>query len=300
MFFNFKFGFIKGRINHPVNIVFGFKSESVKGHIVQFVVFVNYQHDFIIPSRPCTVQKVVLFFKNRTYEFSVVSRKHFLPQNNRRAGGQTRHGLHTAHNAGFFTKSHHSAHIHAEIFKQNILQKSFCVRPDDGSVGIFGIYQHIHIVGILNTVHSVSQAGGAVLVGTLCFDIFLKGFQVIFLSFHAVQGIYHLIHHGFLINRIVFMLAGGLGFSHKGFHKGAHIHVVGFQRQGIGRKGFLLNRIYVSCHALGNGENQSNSDNSDASGKRCQRRPSLLGKQVFKRKAEGCPQRHGGLLLLFA
>ena len=96
------------------------------------------------------------------------------------------------------------------------------------------------------------------------------------------------------------MLTGGLGFPDKSFHQCSHIHMVGFQRQWIGRKSLLLNGIDVGGHSLRYGKNQCDADNTDTAGKRSKRRSAFLGKQIFQRKAKGCTERHRGLLFLFS
>ena len=170
------------------------------------------------------------------------------------------------------------------------------IRLHDGAVDTLGVDKQIGIIPILDAGYRFPQAGGVFGVGPVFLQVSLKGRQIVFVGFQIVQRVDHVVDDIFLIDRIVCMVAGGLGIPHKGGHQGADVHMGGLQRQRVRRQGVLLNLFDIGRGALGNRIDQRNADNADAARKAGQSRAALFGKQVFQRQPEGGKQRHGRAL----
>ena len=77
------------------------------------------------------------------------------------------------------------------------------------------------------------------------------------------------------------MVRIALGLAHEELQQGGHIHMLGFQGQGIGRERVLLHRVNIRGRPLGDGENQRDANDADGTGKGGQQGAALFGKEVF-------------------
>ena len=170
------------------------------------------------------------------------------------------------------------------MFQYHFLHQFFGVGVDNGAVHIFGVDQHVQIVGILYAVDCPVQVAFAVF--PFRFNIGLEAFQVVFGSFHVVQSVHHIVDRRLLVHRIIAVGAVRGGRAHKGFHQGTQVGVGFLNRQGIRGQGFFLNGVDIGVEALRNREHQCNANNADTSCERSQHGSALFGKQVFQGQGE--------------
>ena len=267
----------------------GFQAHRIKGHIIQFVILIHYQNDFVVIVGPAAVDHIVLIFQHRVDQLAILAGQHLAPQ----FGGHSGHRHRTAHTAGhILSHTDHCGHIHTHILPQGLGEHFLSIRIDDVIIRILGIHQKIHIIGILNTGKGIVQTAFGILHFLL--QIFLKGFQIIFCGFQVIQRVDHIRHYRLGIHRIPVVEFFIRIDAHKGPHQSTDIHRGGFQGQGIGCKCFFLLIIDKNRRAVRNRKDQRNADNTDRTGKCGKCGTAFFGKQVLQGQTEGGHPGHRG------
>ena len=271
----------------------GNQAQGVEGQVVQPVVFVHHQHDFVIGIRPASGKEFILVFQNRADHLPVHTGEHLGPQVHSAAlgyGGSEgrRHGI---------PHFQHSRHIHAHILPDSLHQQLLGVGNQHFPVFRLGIHLQIQVIGVLDAGNGLAQRPIRVCLNGVM-EVLVKGFQIIFRGFQVVQGVDHVKQPGLGIDpllpgcRLILRAA-----PHEGLYEHSQIHRGGLQGQGVCGESVLLHAADIGVGTLGYGKNQGNADNADGTGKGGQRRASLLGKEVFERQKECRSKGHAGQLL---
>ena len=136
------------RFKNRIHLGLGLQSQSKQGHIVQFVVFIHNQHDFIVTVRPLTMD-IILLLQQRTDQASFLRRQHLCPKFHT----GSRHHPHPH----LVPHRYHGRHIRIQIFLHGIHQHGFCIRKNDLPIYRFCVDHQVKIIGILNSGKSLGE-----------------------------------------------------------------------------------------------------------------------------------------------
>ena len=258
----------------------GFQAQGVEHQVGDLVVLVHHQHHLVVLLRPLAVKHVVLSFQQRVDRLPVLTGQHLLPD--------VHHRVHLPEGGKI------AAVVAAEGLAHGRLQQVHHVGFHNVVVHILGIEVHVQIVGILDGADMGRDLPRFIL------QIFFKGLQIVFLGLGGDHGVHHVIHDGAGIDRILVVLVFlrlGLNAHHAGHHAG-HVQGLGLDGNGVAGKGILLNLVDVILYAVGQGHDQRNADDANASGKGRQDGSGLFRHQVVSGKSQGSEKAHGGLFSL--
>ena len=126
-------------------------------------------------------------------------------------------------------------------------------------------------------------------------QIALEGFQIVRLRAVLVQALHQIIHDVGRVDAPVRMRFSGLFavYTHQRCHHAGHIRAFRLDRHRIGRKRVLLHVVDIRLNAIGEGQDQRNSDDADGAREGGQDRAGLLCHQVIEAQTQRRKKRHG-------
>jgi len=126
-------------------------------------------------------------------------------------------------------------------------------------------------------------------------QIALEGFQIVRLRAVLVQALHQIIHDVGRVDAPVRMRFSGLFavHAHQRCHHAGHIRAFRLDRHRIGRKRVLLHVVDIRLNAIGEGQDQRNSDDADGAREGGQDRAGLLCHQVIEAQTQRRKKRHG-------
>ena len=126
-------------------------------------------------------------------------------------------------------------------------------------------------------------------------QIALEGFQIVRLRAVLVQALHQIIHDVGRVDAPVHMRFSGLFavYAHQRCHHAGHIRAFRLDRHRIGRKRVLLHVVDIRLNAIGEGQDQRNSDDADGAREGGQDRAGLLCHQVIEAQTQRRKKRHG-------
>ena len=133
----------------------------------------------------------------------------------------------------------------------------------------------------------------------MLFDVGLEGFQIVLYgggecADHGTHGIVYVDHPAV---PTVFLTVRAC-LSHGGEESGGVLRLL-LNGQGVGGQGILLHQRYVGVDAVGQSQDQGDTNDTDRPSKGGHEGTALLGHEVVEGEMEGRPEGHGGLLALF-
>ena len=126
-------------------------------------------------------------------------------------------------------------------------------------------------------------------------QIALEGFQIVRLRAVLVQALHQIIHDVGRVDAPIRMRFSGLFavYAHQRCHHAGHIRAFRLDRHRIGRKRVLLHVVDIGLNAVGEGQDQRNSDDADGAREGGQDRAGLLCHQVIEAQTQRRKKRHG-------
>ena len=249
------------------------EAQGIQGIVAQLIPAVQDNHHFVLRFRQASGQDRVLGLQ----QFIIVQqgREHVHP---------ARGGIHHRFlDAG--SRSHQAHHIrHTGGFH------------DRGRVDLDGCFQ-VRAVQQQRGIVFIADAGNIPLnvIGGI-FQPGLEPGQVV-LRHAAHPGAHQLGHAAAGIHLAVRPVLAFQVQVHESRHRIRHVHGALVYLQRIGGQGIPLHPLNIPVYAVGQAQDQRDTDDADRTGKGCQDRPAFLGHQVIQAQVQGRQETHGGFPL---